>query len=637
MTEAAETIQYDLPAPLAVQAEELDVLEVRDRPGVGDWALAKRKLSAKTTRYHGDWSHDYVPYAVPIMEWLSDSGTRQVNIMACTQSAKTEIGLNFLGHTVDEAPAPFLLVMPRETDANRRVGARIRPMFESTPSLRKHLTGGSLDSINVGKETYLDNMILYLAWAGSPAALADNPVCKIHADEAGKYPAKVKNEADSLNLLKKRMTTYSGVSKFLNTSTPVIAGDPFDREYEAGLEYFWHAKCPHCGEYHIQSWQHYQLDKDDDGKLLESKAYKNGAHCRYACPVCGACWSEQDRWQAVSAGVAVPDGCTIDKDGRIIGTEPIADNKSIRITAFMLYPGWMTADILAAEWAKAMLAKKAGNLEPLQDFINSRCGESWEETEKETDEDKLRPHIGSYAPEVIPAGCQALTAGFDVQIDHVFVRVLGWGFRSECWSIYDGRIETGNTLLVENYDSVRDFLTTTYPLADNPDKTMGIWVAGMDSGYRTDVVYDFCRSCRDVVCHPTMGDDSVNRKKQTYRASKVAGGTQIRYDINVGVYKDRLYRLLFESQVPGQGYFHLHRETTDEVLRHLTSEKLVPIRTGKKTRMLWVPKSQHWPNHYWDCDVIASFIADLAGFRRLPDPNAKKEKPQRRYGKVERR
>ncbi len=635
MTEAREKTEYTFPVPLGIQPEEADVLEIRDRPGVGDWAVAKRKLSHKTTRYHGDWTNDYVPYAVPIMEWLSDSGTGQVNVMGCAQSAKTEIGLNFLGHTVDEDPAPFLMVMPRETDAGRRIGARVKPMFEVTPSLRKHLPGGKLDAINLGKETYLDNMNLYIAWAGSPAAMADNPIRKAWADEAGKYPAKVKNEADSLNLIKKRMTTFSGVSKFLNTSTPVVKGDPFDREYAAGLEYFWNVKCVHCGEFHVMSWQHYQLDKDDEGKLLESKVYKNGGHCRYACPVCGALWSEQDRWAANTAGREVPDGCTIDKDGRIIGTEPIAANKSIRITAFMLYPGFMTADILATEWAEAMKAKKAGDLEPLQDFINSRCAESWEETEKETDEDKLRPHIGSYEPRVIPAGCQALTVGFDVQLDHVYFRVDGWGYLSEVWSIDEGRIETGSTLQLENYEPVLRFLQTTYPMASNPDKKMGIWMAGMDSGYRPDVVYDFCRTCRDVVCHPTKGDDSV--KKQTFRASKVAGGTQIRYDINVGVFKDRLYRLLFDSQVPGPGYFHLHRDTDDEVLRHLTGEKLIPIRKGKKTEMRWVPKSQHWPNHYWDCDVIASFIADLFGFRRLTDPNEKKEPPKQAHGNVESR
>lgn len=634
MTETLKKTEYEFPAPLPIQPEELEVLSPRDRVSVADWAVTKRKLSSKTTNFDGDWSHDYTPYAVPIMEWLSDAGTRQVNIMACAQSGKTEIGLNFLGHTIDEDPAPFLMVMPRETDASRRVGTRIKPMFESTPSLQKHLPRMSLDEINIGKETLLDNMNLYLAWAGSPAAMADNPICKGHIDEAAKFPRKVKNEADAINLIKKRFTTYRGRSKLLNTSTPATKGDPFDREFESGTKFFWHAKCSHCGEFHFQKWEHYQLDKDKQGKLLSATEYHAGGHARYVCPECGVCWTEQDRWAAVSAGKMVPEGCTIDKTGRISGKIPVTAYKSTRITAFMLYPGWMTADILAAEWAEAQLAKHAGDIEPLQDFINSRCGEPWEEKEKETDEIKLRSHIGTYEPGIIPAGVQLLTAGFDVQLDHIWGRVLGWGYLSEVWSIYEERFETGDTSLLENYQLLREFLSMTWPLDEDPDKHMTIRMAGIDCNYRTDVVYDFCRLCKEVDILPVRGDDSV--KTRVYRPSKIAGGTMIRYDINIGVIKDRLFRLLFESAVPGPGYFHLHRDTTDEVLQHLSSEDSQPIRKGKKVERIWVKKGRHVPNHLWDCDVYGTFVAELAGARTLRDPTVPVKKRQRRVGKVQR-
>lgn len=635
MTDTAETIEYEFPAPMPIQAEELDILEHRDKISVADWALTKRKLSAKTTKHYGDWSHEYTPFMVRPMEWLSDASTRQLNIMACAQGGKTEVGLNFLGHTVDEDPAPFMMVMPRETDTISRVKSRIRPMFESTPSLREHLTGGKLDAINSGTETELDNMILFNAWAGSPAALADKAICKGWADEAGKFPRKVKDEADALGLFKKRFTTYRDEYKFLNTSTPVLKGDTFDREYSAGLEYLWYAKCVHCSEHHVQVWANYQLDKDDEGKLLDSKVYEAGGHCRYACPICGAIWTEQERWVAVSEGQYVPEGCTIDKDGNIHGQVPIVANISVRISGFMLYPGFKTADDLAAEWAEAIKAKKTGDIEPLQNFINSTCGEPWEEKEKETAEDQLRPHIGSYAPEVVPHGCQILIAAFDVQLDHIWVTVDGWGHLSEAWSIYEGRLETGSTLLLENYNIVRKFLSSSWPTADDPSKKMGIYIAGMDSGYRTDVVYDFCRSCTDVKCVPTMGDHTV--KKQTYRASKVAGGTQTRYDINVTVYKDRLYRLLYESQSPGPGYYHLHRDTTEETLRHLTSEDKQSIRKGKLVEHIWLTKNKHHPNHLWDTKVIGAFLADLVGARQLPDPDVQVAPPQRRYGQKDRR
>lgn len=136
------TDRRELPRPLPIQPEELEVLIPRERPSVAGWAVDRRKLSAKTTYLAGDWSHEYAPFAVEIMESLSDAATRQVTVEKCGQSAGTEIGLNFLGWVVDESPGPMKIVMPRETDTSRRVATRIGPMFESTPSLLRHLGGG---------------------------------------------------------------------------------------------------------------------------------------------------------------------------------------------------------------------------------------------------------------------------------------------------------------------------------------------------------------------------------------------------------------------------------------------------------------------------------------------------------------
>ena len=54
----------------------------------------------------------------------------------------------------------------------------------------------------------------------------------------------------------------------------------------------------------------------------------------------------------------------------------------------------------------------------------------------------------------------------------------------------------------------------------------------------TDVIYDFAASVTEVATVPVMGDHTV--KARTFRASKVAGSTQVRYDINVNVIKETL-------------------------------------------------------------------------------------------------
>lgn len=611
-----------LPRPLPIQPEELEILSPPQRLSVAEWAEQYRKLSPKTTHYHGNWSHEYTPFAVEPMEALSDIGTRQVTVEACTQSAKTEIGLNFLGRVIEQSPGPFLNVMPREDDANRRVSTRIRPMFESTPSLLKHL-GGDLERINSGRETILDNMIMYLAWAGSAAALADNPVCYVWLDEVGKFPVKSGKEADPVSLTKDRQRTFFSKSKLYCDSSPVLTGDLIDREFNEGDQRADWIKCPYCKQRHVPKWTYIELDKDSVRNLLSPRDYESGKCARYICPNCEKRWSEMDRWAAVCTGVWAPRDCKVDSNGRIIGKVFSNPHKSYRITAFMLYPGFITASQLASDWAKAQVARKAGDIGPLQNFINSQLAEPFHEAEKETEENKLTIHIGSHKPQTIPPGVQLITAAADVQIDHIYIQAIGWGYLSESWVLFEARLETGDTSQLENYVLLDEFLMMSFPFAENNKIALPITMAGIDCGYRPDVVFDFCRrSPVNVV--PVRGDDSV--RSRVFRASKVAGGTMIRYDLNVNVIKDNVFRMLFESQTPGPGFMHLHAETNEDVLNQLASEHQIRIRKGSRSIVIWVKKDSHRANHFLDLTVYNTFIAELAGARMLRDPN----KPRKR-------
>ena len=621
-----------LPKPV-VQQEVLDACKKRDVPSLADWASARYILPTETAEHAGPWSHDYTPYLLKPMDWLSDLTTRQVTVCACTQAGKTELSNIFIGRTADTAPASVLIVMPRESDANRRMATRLRPMFKSTPSLLHHL-GGKLERLNIGKETILDNMFLYIAWSNSPAALADNPVCHVVLDEVGKYPPATGREADPISLAKKRQRTFRSRSKLLVMSSPVgegRQGDLFDAEFKKGDKNEWHAKCPLCGMYQIMKWANVELDKDKDGNLLDAETYRTGNHARYICPACKKPWDEHQRWEAVSSGRYAPEGCSVDPSGRIVGDVPVTGHHSCRVTALMLHPAFQLIDDLAGDWADAMLAKKAGNVRPLQDFVNSQLAEPWIETEKATSRKQLQFHVGTYRQGTVPAGVQMITCGVDIQMDHIWVSVDGWGYLSEVWSIFEGRLETGDTSQLENLEVLRRFLKTTWISADDPDLKFFIYRTGIDVGYRPDVIKDFCRQCKELNLMQVRGDDSV--RTRPYRAVKVAGGTMIRYDLNVNEYKSRLYRLLFDSAVPGPGYWHLSKDTTEETLSHLTAEEQRPVRTRRKQRyeLVWVLKKEHRANHLWDCKVYSSFAAELAGAQSLPSlAEVKPKQPKRK-------
>jgi len=634
--------QATLPRPLPLQPEELEILEPRDHMSVSQWAESFRRLSPKTSDIHGPWSNDYTPFLVEIMDSLSSPGIRQVTLSKCFQAGGTEVACNFLGWAADEAPGPMLVVMPTQIDVTRRVSTRVKPMFESTPSLLRHL-GGDIDALNIGKETILDTMILYLGWSTSPAALADNPVCYVVLDEVGKYPPRSRNEADPVSLAKDRQRTFFSRACLFVNSTPVQEKDLLDREHKRGDQRTWWCPCPHCKTHHVLDWPNVEIDKDADDHFLDEEAYLLGGRSRYVCPDCGKPWTESQRWDAVSAGQWAPAGCTVDKRGRLVGDPPISTHRSYHITSMMLHPHFMTIDRLAAAWVNAQEHYRGGDIGPLQDFINGELAQPWTESEQTLDENVLESHRGFYKSRTVPEGVAMLTAGFDVQIDHVWMIVVGWGYLGESWIVAWSRLETGDTREVENFAAVADAMRMTWPLVGPGKKSARILKGGIDCAYRPEPVRLFCRWAADVDVVPVRGDPTVKAFCRPTKLSgpargsdlaKHAGASEIRYDLNVNAYKDRLARSI-AAETPGPGFLHLPADADAagdvSIMRQLTAEKRIPIRDsrGRHKGWTWVPKTEKRPNHLTDCFDYAAAVSDLAGARLIPDPDAPAPVPRK--------
>jgi len=165
------------------------------------------------------------------------------------------------------------------------------------------------------------------------------------------------------------------------TAEQTVAGD---------MEELW-VCCPFCGGYHLPDWfSNVELDKNKEGHLLSPDEYEAGGHARYVCPACKKPWTEKDRWRAVTNGKWPPAGCMVGKNGRIIGKVPITTNFSFRGHAMILPTEHMTINRMAKKWAEVILAKKMGDIGPLQDFYNSYLAKPFEEREKETSERRRR-------------------------------------------------------------------------------------------------------------------------------------------------------------------------------------------------------------------------------------------------------
>ena len=616
-------------AALDTQIEEVDYLQPAERLPMSQWAEENYVLSSETSEIAGPWSNEYTPYLVPIMDWLDNPFTRQVTIVAASQVGKSELTNIMIGYTCDMEPAPTLICMPREDDANRRLATRIRPMFRVNQQLLRHLPRGRLDGLNTGKETILDNMILYIAWSNSPAALADNPVAIVILDEVGKYPSATGKEADPISLAKKRQRTFRTRSKLLVLSTPVAEDDLLDAEYKKGDMCDWWIKCLLCDKWHQLSFFNIELDKNSTGGLLPADDYAAGGHARYRCPLCNEAFDDYQKWDMVRAGQFVPEGGKVSNTGKVAETSRA--HRSGRVTGMMLHPVFQTMDDLASDWAVANAAKHRGNLLLLQDFFNSQLALPWRQNEATTEIAAMQPHISSNRRmDIVPPGCKMLTAGVDVQLDHVWCVILGWGYLSQCWLIHAARLETGDTKHLGNYDLVRKFAASKWPIEvkeGDPINVMRLAASAIDCGYHTDTVVDFTLQCTESNVIAVRGDDRV--KSTVYRAFKMPDKQTVRYDLNVGLLKDRLYRLLFESAAPGPGFMHLPADMPEDYLKHLVSEEKRLMRTSRyKTQLRWVMKHGVTQNHIWDAMVYAAFAAEVMGARLISDEDYKPQKPK---------
>ncbi len=623
------TAQSSMPAiPLPLFEEERELLTPGARPDMVAWAQAHYVLPAGDVAVAGPWSPEYVPFWIEPMRWLSSGLVRQLNVAACTQAGKTETSNIFLSYRCDVEPSPKLLVLPTEDAVKERLEMRLKPIIGASPRLLK-MFGDDLRNFNITKANRFGRAILYIGWANSPISLSDRPVCDVVLDEIAKYPTAVGKEADPVSLAKKRQRTFQHKSKLLIVSSPILDDDPFWRAWQSGDPYDWWASCPHCRQCHPMQWDYVELDKGPDRKLLDAREYARGGHARYRCPLCHKPWTEYERWQAVSAGQWVQAGARLRPDGTVDGARPAGPNRSIRICAWMLHPIFQGIDGLAAEWAAAQAAKRQGNVKPLQDFRNNQEAQPWKETAKETATDRLRSHIDpKVRPGIVPQGGLFLTRGIDVQLDHVYVIDVAWGDLSEAWVINAARIDCGDTERLSNYGPVEEYLKSGWPLASDPKLRRHPALTSIDCAYRTEEVTAFCRQCQrqGIKIVPARGSEATSTAMGITRPFRDANKQILRYDMNVGYFKNILYSMLYTATEPGPGYLHLAADTTEELLQHLSSEEAREIPYKGRRLTIWVKKMGQ-PNHWWDALVHARHAAELVGVRWLDPSAARASKP----------
>lgn len=580
---------------------EREAWKLPEKMTVSQWADKNRVLSPLTSAEPGRWKTVRVPYLRGVMDSFTQPGVDEITLMAASQVGKTEAMFNMIGYIIDQDPGPALYVSPREPDAKSISFNRVLPMIQESRALSDKIPKNS-DYITK-LEYRFDRMLLFFSGSNSPASLASRPIRYLFLDEVDKYPAFSGKEADPIKLASERQKTFWN-KMTVKVSTPTTEKNYIYREYKRSNKSKYYVPCPYCG--------HRQTFIFSNIKWPEGTTSTEITDSRLAWYECAGCQKKIHDWQ---------------KDKMLELGEWVAENKKNKshfgFWINSIYSPWLSFSDVASEFLKSK-----DDVEKLMNFVNSWLAETFKETVHETKESTIRGLEQDHAKCTVPSGALVLTAGIDVQKDHFYMTIRGWGYYQVSWQILSTRCET--------WEDVVDIVVDgKYQIVGSDTRFMQVTLAMIDSAHRTSEVYDFCRERSDIF-KPIKGKTRlmgtpvrVSTIDSHPDGRRIPGGLRL-YTLDTSYFKDKISRLINNSEQGYKSAFYLHKNPSDQYIKQMHSEHKVPVR-DKRTKVeyeRWEPISSHAANHFWDCEVYAAASAEVLRVHSMRPPEKKNTEDQ---------
>ena len=167
-----------------------------------------------------------------------------------------------------------------------------------------------------------------------------------------------------------------------------------------------------------------------------------------------------------------------------------------------------------------------------------------------------------------------LTMGVDIQADRIEAEIVGWGIGEESWNI-DYRVLHGDTSQPEVWDELSDLID--YEYTHENGNILHIVATCIDSGYNTQIVYDFVKKNAHRRVYAVKGVAGAGRPIVTSPSQGKAGKKKRKVDLyTVGVDDAKtLLSARLKIRDEGAGYCHFPIERDEEYFLQITAEKVV--------------------------------------------------------------
>jgi phage terminase large subunit GpA-like protein len=575
------------------------------------WA-AKNLIVPDGPRANEKWDPELTPYVVEPLDKLGpDDPANKVVVVKCAQSGFTTLGIAFIGHAIDCDPnGGMMVVQPTDSALTEFNRDKLGPAIENTPALKKKVLPQK-SRAGEGSTAYSKRYAggsLTMAIASSTADLRSKTKKKIFKDEASEYPADLDNQGSPHSMIEARYESFlaSGDWKELDVSTPTIKGACYiSEEYERGDQRRWHVVCPGCASK--------QVFKFFGGHFQFNETYPYQAH--YVMPCCGSVVEAHEKFALVRN--AVRDG------GGWIATAS-APGKFASYHFDALSSPFVPWDKIAQRWIEAQ-----SDPAKLKAFYNLTLGQPYDMKGDAPDHVRLmeRREADLKRGHIPPRGLMLVGAA-DVQLRGIYWQVVAYAPNREAW-VVDAGLIAGDT--TDAYGGAFAELATVYnrEYHDAFGGRRRVDGFAVDSGFRSHVVYEWCRTRH--LAYAVKGEDGWSRPALgtpklvdiDLGGKKISQGTRL-WGVGTWSLKGHFYEdLRREGRAAGRevdpaGYWHFATWLDDVYFRQITAEALVEKRVRGRVTKAWEPRGKE-DNHFLDCAIYCMALADHLGLTRMTE------------------
>ena len=588
--------------------------------GFLEW-VERHRLLPPDSAMQGRFRWEEVPYLREIGERIFN-GKGDARIIALGKGSQlgfTDLVINCLlyilsGSGTNRQPAIFL--SSTEDISRTMIKSRLRPELERPPFRGMFGAAGSKSTKNTLREIIAPGGSVTNGGGQSVNAFSSRPAGKIFADEFARMPLEVGAEGDVVSLLRKRIDTYGDAGRVAVLSTPVGATaetGSFMAILEAGDKREYHVPCPHCSHMQTLKLANFGIDRDKDGMALDGF---------FKCLGCGERMEERHRRLMVQRGEWIASKKPKYKDV----TSYVACSQFYSLLG-------VTLGKIAVEY-DAVLNGDASKIS----FYNTVLGLGMDGEIESVGTQEARLHVYPNPDKRVPAGCDIMTAGVDVQRKFAVVSVYAWEKISKRGWLVDHQEIPGEWMKPETREAVKAFLREGYEVEEGEEgERMFPSAAAVDSGDGsvTDAVYRFCeefnqpevesnrkwriRGAGGMVVVPYKGSNAVEQRAIIHLMGNIPKSVKRRKRTSIRVWhgggtvlKAMLYRALSVSPDAVQdGSVKFRSETPEAFFDEITAERPEEQRTnsGHKRLRFVLPRGAN--NEALDCWCMARLAVEV--------------------------